>query len=112
MKLDSICFSLGFAPTIVSARQLVSHNHIMVNGKSVNIPSFQCKPNDIISIKDKTNIKALIKNRIDSKIVKKLPSHLKLDSLKYEGHILDYCSREDVLLNLNELLVIEYYSRR
>ena len=112
MRLDNIVYRLGLAPTIPSARQLVTHGHLLLNGKNVNIPSFQCKPNDIISIKDKTNIKALIKNRIDSKIIKKLPSHLKLDSLKYEGHILDYCSREDVLLNLNELLVIEYYSRR
>ena len=102
MRLDTICFSFGFGNTIVSARQLVSHNHVLVNGNSVNIPSFQCKPNDIITLK--TSIKA--------RIIKKLPSHLEFNTTKNEGQILDYCSREDVLLNLNELLVIEYYSRR
>jgi len=112
MRLDTICFSLGFSNTIVSARQLVSHNHILVNGKPVNIPSFQCKPNDIISIQNKNNIKNLIKNRVESKTNINLPSHLEFNKLKYEACILDYCSRDDIKINLNELLVIEYYSRR
>jgi len=112
MRLDTICFSLGFSNTIVSARQLVSHSHILVNGKPVNIPSFQCKPNDIITVKNKISIKNLIKSRLESKLALNIPSHLQFDSVKNEGRILDYCSRNDVLINLNELLVIEYYSRR
>jgi small subunit ribosomal protein S4 len=112
MRLDTICFSLGFSNTIVSARQLVSHSHILVNGKPVNIPSFQCKPNDIITVKNKISIKNLIKSRLESKLALNIPSHLQFDNVKNEGRILDYCSRNDVLINLNELLVIEYYSRR
>ena len=112
MRLDTICFSLGFSNTIVSARQLVSHSHILVNGKPVNIPSFQCKPNDIITVKNKISIKNLIKSRLESKLALNIPSHLQFDNVKNEGRILDYCSRNDVSINLNELLVIEYYSRR
>lgn len=57
MRLDTICFNLGFAPTIANARQIVNHGHITVNGKVVGIPSFQCRLNDIISIKQKQNSK-------------------------------------------------------
>ena len=64
MRLDSICFSLGFAPTISSARQLVNHGHITVNGKIVDIPSFQCRINDIVSVKAKTSSKTLIENNL------------------------------------------------
>jgi small subunit ribosomal protein S4 len=53
MRLDSICFSLGFAPTISNARQLVNHGHITVNGKVVDIPSFQCRISDIVGVKQK-----------------------------------------------------------
>ena len=53
MRLDTICYNLGFASTIVQARQLVNHGHIMINNKIVNIPSFQCRLNDVISIKQK-----------------------------------------------------------
>jgi len=112
MRLDTICFSLGLGNTIPSSRQLVSHGHILVNGKSVNMPSFQCKPDDKISIRNKVKTKKFIKNRMESRISTSIPPHLEFNNLKYEGRILDYCSRSDVLVNLNELLVIEYYSRR
>ena len=112
MRLDSICFSLGFAPTIASARQLVNHGHITVNGKVVNIPSFQCHVNDIIGIKQKTSSKTLIENNLKTIRSVQLPDHLKFDNNKLEGTITNYCDRNDLLLDLDELLVIEYYSRR
>merc|ERR1712127_463461 len=57
MRLDTICFTLGFATTIVGARQLVNHGHITVNGEVLNIPSFQCRVNDIVGVKIKTSSK-------------------------------------------------------
>ena len=112
MRLDIICFTLGFAKSIAQARQLVNHGHITVNKKVVSIPSFQCRPKDIIGIKEKTTSKNLVETNIKNNQTGELPYHLKLDSSKLEGSILDYCDRNDVSLQLDELLVIEYYSRR
>ena len=112
MRLDSLCFTLGFAKTMVQARQLVNHGHITVNQKVVDIPSFQCRLNDVIGLKDKSSSKNLIETNLKNKDFKNLPAHLKFDSSKMEAKVLDYCDRSDVALELDELLVIEYYSRR
>lgn len=112
MRLDSICFTLGYAKSIAQARQLVNHGHITVNKKAVNIPSFQCRINDIIGIKEKSSSKTLIENNIKNNQLNTISSHLKYDSSKLEAKILDYCDRDDVALQLDELLVIEHYSRR
>ena len=112
MRLDTLCFTLGFAKSIGQARQLVNHGHITVNKKVIGIPSFQCRLNDIISVKNKSTSKNLITNNIKNNQVKELPYSLKFDESNLEATILDYCDRDDVQLNLDELLVIEYYSRR
>lgn len=112
MRLDTICFSLGFAKSITQARQLVNHGHITVNNKVVNIPSFQCRLNDNIGVKEKASSKSLIENNIKNNQVTNLPVHVKFNSSKLEATILDYCDRSDVSVPLDELLVIEHYSRR
>jgi small subunit ribosomal protein S4 len=112
MRLDTLCFTLGFAKSMAQARQLVNHGHITVNKKVVNIPSFQCRLNDTISIKDKSTSKTLIESNIKNNQVNQIPAHLKFDSSKLEATVLDYCDRDDIALQLDELLVIEYYSRR
>jgi len=112
MRLDTICFTLGFAKSIAQARQLVNHGHITVNKKVVNIPSFQCRLNDVIGVKEKIGSKSLVENNIQKNPLSEIPSHLKFDNSKLEATVLDYCDRNDVLLQLDELLVIEYYSRR
>ena len=112
MRLDTICFILGFATSIVHARQLVNHGHITINKRIVNVPSFQCRLNDIIGIKQKSNIQNLIQNNLKNNQYNELPSHLKFDSSKLEATILNYCNRNDIKLQIDELLVIEYYSRR
>ena len=112
MRLDTICFTLGFASTIGQARQLVNHGHITVNNKVINIPSFQVRLNDVISVKDKSSSKNLVNTNIKLNQRNELPYHLKFDASKLEATVLDYCDREDIQLKLEELLVIEYYSRR
>jgi len=112
MRLDTICFSLGFAPTIAAARQLVNHGHITVNNKVVDIPSFQCQINDIIGVKAKSTSKNIIENNFKTINFIDPPTHLTLDKSKLEGTVKNYCDRSELLLDLNELLVIEYYSRR
>ena len=112
MRLDTICYTLGFASTIGQARQLVNHGHIKVNNKVVNIPSFQCRLNDVIGIKQKTVSKNLVETNFKDNKKPDLPGHIKFDESKIEATILDYCDRSDVGLDIKELLVIEYYSRR
>jgi len=112
MRLDTICYTLGFASTIVQARQLVNHAHITVNKKVVNIPSFQCRLNDTIAIKQKVSSKNFVETNLKDNKKPDLPTHLKFDDSKLEATVLDYCDRNDVGLEVKELLVIEYYSRR
>nr|QHN60143.1 30S ribosomal protein S4 [Caulerpa serrulata] len=103
MRLDNIIFRYGYAPTIPAARQLITHGHILLNGKTNNIPSYQCKVNDIISFK-----KELFKKK--KSFVASASSYLQNGTsslVKIEQEI----SRKDVGLDVNELLVIEYYSR-
>ena len=112
MRLDTLCFTLGFGKSIAQARQLVNHGHITVNKKVVSIPSFQCRLNDIISVKEKSTSKNLIETNVKDNQFINIPTHLKFDNSKLEATVLDYCDRNDVGLQLDELLVIEYYSRR
>lgn len=112
MRLDTLCFTLGFASSIAQARQLVNHGHITVNKKVLNIPSFQCRLNDVISVKNKTTSKTLIENNLKNNQREAIPYNLKFDSNSLEATVLDYCDRDSIQLQLDELLVIEYYSRR
>ena len=112
MRLDNICFSLGLAPTISGARQLVNHGHIYVNSKPVDIANFQCRPNDIISISKNLKSQNLIKSNLTNQKFLRKFSNLKFDNLKFEGLVENFCERSDILLELNELKIIEYYSRQ
>ena len=85
---------------------------ITVNKKKVSIPSLQCRVGDVISVKEKSTSKNLIENNLKNSQQNSIPAHLKFDSSKLEATVLDYCDRNDVGLQLDELLVIEYYSRR
>nr|AXR86827.1 ribosomal protein S4 [Parashorea macrophylla] len=112
MRLDNILFRLGMASTIPQARQLVNHRHILVNDRIVDIPSYRCKPRDIISARNEQKSRALIQNSLDSSIPKKLPTHLTLQTLQYKGLVNQIIDRKWVGLKINELLVVEYYSRQ
>ena len=112
MRLDTICFSLGFAKTIAHARQLVNHGHITVNEKVVNIPSFQCRLKDVISVKPQLTSQNLIQNNLKNSRFIEPPTYLKFDSSNLQATIINYCDQNEILLQLDELLVIEYYSRR
>jgi len=148
-RLDCLVYRLGFATTIPAARQLINHGHILVNKKLVNIPSFICKQEDLISVKEKESSKLLVskalnlieqrrkvllrrqkniiqrklsrfsKRKIDlTKVLKKtisvpdlLPEHLSLDIENISGKIIGNIKRNDISLRINELKIIEYYSR-
>ena len=112
MRLDNILFRLGMAPTIPGARQLVNHGHIRVNDHMVDIPSYPCKPQDVITIRDQQRLRAIIKKNIDLFQRDKLPNHLTFHSLQYKGFINQIIDSKWINLKINELLVVEYYSRQ
>nr|WRW10709.1 30S ribosomal protein S4 [Ascoseira mirabilis] len=116
MRLDNIIFRLGLAPTIPAARQLVNHGHILVNKKKVNICSFQCKPDDSISFSLKPKIITLIKSNLNpvnniNPIDKILNPHLEFDQKTLTCKIINLVKRDDLIFQINDMLVIEYYSR-
>nr|CUA65745.1 ribosomal protein S4 [Dianthus gratianopolitanus] len=112
MRLDNTLFRLGMAPTIPGARQLVNHRHILVNGHIVDIPSYRCKPQDTITAKDEQKSRALIQNYLDSSPPEELPKHLTRDPFPYKGLVNQIIDNKWVGLKINELLVVEYYSRQ
>nr|AQM39478.1 ribosomal protein S4 [Thujopsis dolabrata] len=116
MRLDNILFRLGMALTIPEARQLVNHRHILVNGRIVDIPSYRCKPQDLISIKEKQGLINIInKNRdIFKKDNMRVPPHLNWINKKsqYSALVNKIIDNKRIGLKINELLVVEYYSRR
>ncbi len=112
MRLDNTVFRLGMAPTIPAARQLVSHGHILVNGRPVNIPSYNCRPGDVIAVRDRDKSREMVKANLQSPGLAHLPSHLELEKEKLIGKVNGLVEREWVALQINELLVVEYYSRQ
>lgn len=110
MRLDNVIYRLGIALTISSARQFITHGHILVNSKKTNIPSFNCKVNDIISVKNKQ--KSINFARKDLRTSDLLGSYLDFDKKKLIGKVKTLVNREDLLLNVNELFIVEFYSRK
>ncbi|MCJ8281645.1 MAG: 30S ribosomal protein S4 [Rivularia sp. ALOHA_DT_140] len=112
MRLDNTVFRLGMGPTIPAARQLVNHGHVTVNGREVNIASYQCRPGDVIGVKNKEGSRSLVETNLQYPGLANLPSHLEFDKNTMVGKVNGLCEREWVALSVNELLVVEYYSRK
>ncbi|MTJ08560.1 MULTISPECIES: 30S ribosomal protein S4 [unclassified Anabaena] len=112
MRLDNTVFRMGMAPTIPAARQLVNHGHVTVNGRVVNIASYQCRPGEEVAVRNKEASKKLVEANLQYPGLANLPSHLEFDKNKLAGKVNSVIEREWVALQVNELLVVEYYSRQ
>nr|YP_010195915.1 ribosomal protein S4 [Gracilaria bursa-pastoris]UAD83312.1 ribosomal protein S4 [Gracilaria bursa-pastoris] len=112
MRLDNIIFRLGLSPTIPAARQLVNHGHVLVNNNKISICSYQCKPGDTIQIQVKNSSQNLVKKYLSFPTLASIPSHLELDTQMLNGKVNAIVEREWVALQMNEMLVVEYYSRK
>jgi len=112
MRLDNLIFRLGLAPTIASARQFVTHKHVVVNNSCVSIPSYQCQPGDVVTIKESASSQKLAKANLEVPALSNIPQHLDFDKKNLTAKVLSVIDREWVALKLNELFVIEYYSRK
>ncbi len=111
MRLDNTIFRLGMAGTIPAARQLVNHGHILVNDRVVDVGSYQCRPGDVIKVRDRDRSRKLVETNMEYPGLANLPSHLEFDKGALTGKVNGKIEREWVALQVNELLVVEYYSR-
>ncbi|MFQ6604167.1 MAG: 30S ribosomal protein S4 [Fidelibacterota bacterium] len=110
-RLDNVVYRLGFAPSRPAARQLVNHRHFLVNGRSVNIPSYRVKPGDVIQVRNKSKKLDIIQDamrRIKGDI--DLP-WLELDKARMSGTFVALPERDQMNLTVNEQLVVELYSK-
>ena len=112
MRLDNILFRFGFAPTIASARQAIRHGHILVNEKKATIPSYQCQSQDTILISPKKRSQRLLNVWLEKKDRWRIPPHLRLDQEGKVGIVSRVVDRPEVGLKMNELLIVEFYSRK
>jgi len=111
-RLDNVVFRMGFAVTRAQARQLVSHKSIHVNGKQVNIPSFQVKPDDVVSIAEKAKAQLRVKEAITlSQEMDLVAPWTEVDIVKMEGTYKAFPDRSDLSADINENLIVELYSK-
>ena len=110
-RLDNVAYRMGFGSSRSEARQLVRHNAIIVNGKKVNIPSYQVKPNDVISIQDKRKVQLRIKGALDAAKQRGFSDWLTVDVDKMEGVFNQVPERSELPSDINEQLIVELYSK-
>ena len=110
-RLDNIIYRMGFAPSRKSARQIVRHGHILVNGRKVNIPSFLVSPEDEISIKEKSRGMTLIQEAMEASTEVSNYEWFEVDKDQFMGKILSIPTRIQIPLDVDERLIIEYYSK-
>ena len=108
-RLDNLVYRIGFSSTRKGARQLVNHGHITVNGKKVNIPSYRCKPNDVIAIKESDKEMAIIKASLEN--VNNRVEFVTYDENKMAGTYVRYPERSELNADINESLIVEFYNR-
>ena len=110
-RLDNVVFRLGFAMTRPEARQLVSHGHVTVNGRKVNIPSFLVKPGMVISLKDSSKSLEKIKANVENTSFRATPKWIEYDASNMTAKIVAVPAREDIDLPVEEHLIVELYSK-
>ncbi len=108
-RLDNIVYRLGMAKTRRAARQIVNHGHIVVNGVKVDIPSYQCKPGDVITVKEQSLDHPAIKEAVEASLG--TPKFVEFDASKLTGKYLRLPERSELNQEINESLVVEFYNR-
>jgi len=108
-RLDNLVYRLGFSTTRRGARQLVNHGHITVNGNKVDIPSYTCKPGDVIAVKDNAKDMVIIKSSLEA--LAKRVEFVTYDESKMAGTYVRYPERSELNADINESLIIEFYNR-
>ena len=111
LRLDNIIFRMGWARTRREARQIVSHRHVLVNGKIVNIPSYKVEPGDTIEIKEKSKSLQRFKDIVEANGGVAVPAWMEASSETLSGKVLEKPIREQIDVPVNETLIVELYSK-
>ncbi|MCR5153685.1 MAG: 30S ribosomal protein S4 [Lachnospiraceae bacterium] len=111
LRLDNVIFRLGYARTRQEARQIVDHKHVLVNGKCINIPSYQVKAGDVISIKESAKSSQRYKDVLEVTEGRLVPSWLEADHEKLTGTVKELPTREAIDVPVNATLIVELYSK-
>ncbi len=111
LRLDNVCYRLGFGNARTAARQLVGHGHVRVNGRKVDVPSYQCRPGDVIEVAEKPSSKQLVLRMMDLTQAVPLVEWLVIDRDNLRGTVARVPTREDIDPIVNEQLIVELYSR-
>ena len=110
-RLDNVVFRLGFARTRKEARQMVTHGHVCVNGRRVDIPSFRVRPGELVSVAPKAKELLVVKSALVSNERVQVPAWLEIDIEKLQGSVLSLPTRDQIDLDINEQLIVELYSK-
>jgi len=110
-RLDNVVYRLGFANSRAQGRQFVLHNHFMVNGKKVNIPSFLVKVGDSIELKEKSKKISAVADSLEAVVRRGIPQWLELEKEKSKGIVNGFPVREDITMPIQEQLIVELYSK-
>jgi len=110
-RLDNVVYRLGFSNSRPQARQLVRHGHFLVNGKKVNIPSFQVKAGDVVEIREKSRSMQVITDSLEAVVRRSMPQWLELEKENFKGMIRAIPVREDITMPIQENQIVELYSR-
>ena len=110
-RLDNVVFRMGFANTRREARQLVNHGHFTVNGKRVNIPSFQVKPGDVVAVCEKSRTTTKFKSLLEENGKKACPKWIEKANDAFEGKVVAMPARDDIDYEVAEHLIVELYSK-
>ena len=110
-RLDNVIFRLGLADTRRQARQIVTHGHVLVNGKRVNIPSYLVKTGEVVSLREKTATADWMKDIVEANSTRTVPKWLSMDKNTLTGTVADVPKRDDIDFEINETLIVELYSK-
>ena len=110
-RLDNTVFRLGFVNSRNQGRHFVRHKHFTVNGKKVNIPSYQVKKGDVIQLQDKSKNIQAISDSLDAIVRRGIPQWLEVDKDNFKGQVVGFPTREDITLPIQEQLIVELYSK-
>ncbi|MDJ0842134.1 MAG: 30S ribosomal protein S4 [Acidobacteriota bacterium] len=110
-RLDNFVYRLGYGTTIWSARQLVNHGHVLVNGKKVDIPSYELKAGDVVTLKEKTRANAQVLESINLTPLNLVPPYIEVDRENFTGKFVSLPKREDIPEKIDEQLIVEFYSK-
>jgi small subunit ribosomal protein S4 len=110
-RLDNVAYRLGFAPTLLAARQLVVHGHVLVNGRKVDRPSYALRPGEVVSLREKSKKMLIVEEGVARSPARPLLPYLEVDKENLKGALTSIPERVQIPLEINEALIMEHYTR-